>query len=546
MNQWTYEELYTQIFTGGYSTSRVDRLGVPGTFHVDGPTALKTNNGYQWVATTNIAATWNKELCYKQGLAIGNEALMSNTQGWYAPGLNLHRTPFGGRNFEYYGEDGVQVGKIAAEVVRGCQSKGIVAFVKHFAVNNQDSYRGNSNGSNEQCEAGLFTYLTEQNMRQNYFKAFQLCIEEGGAMGMMVSMNCIGNVGTVNNYQLVTGVVRQEWGMYGDVTTDIFYQVSESDDTIYSNLNLCLRAGLSDTLIDGTKTLERNAWSAADNTVLVDGAKKNDISWLSARLGAMYAMYAMANSNVTKNGIDLSEFADKTLSDALIGMDYSADISLGSSDNGSASAGDSSASGEASGGFFGGASGEAADAVSDGRYYTVVGGALPEGMTLSKSGKLSGTCYRSGTYNFTVELRQDGWVTSNAAFSLEVVNDLFEFSAAGVRCLDENAAVTYALDEGSALPAGLALQPDGTITGSAAPGTYEFTVAADLNGVTYHAADSITVGDGAAQPETSGAQTEAGASSGNGLAVAGVVLGAIGIVGAAAAILLSILRKKSV
>ena len=540
MNQWTYEELVAQIFTGGYSTSGIERLGVPGTYHVDGPTALKTQNGYQWVATTNIAATWNKELCYKQGLAIGNEALQSNTQGWYAPGLNLHRSPFGGRNFEYYGEDGVQVGKIAAEVVKGCQSKGIVAFVKHFAVNNQDSYRGNSNGSNEQCESGLFTYLTEQNMRQNYFKAFQLCIEEGGAMGMMVSMNCIGNVGTVNNYPLVTGVVRQEWGMYGDITTDIFYQVSESDDTIYSNLNLCLRSGLSDTLIDGTKTLERNVWSAENNTVVVDGTKENDISWLSARMGATYAMYAMVNSNVTKNGIDLSAFADKTLSNATIGMDYSADISLGSTDDGTSATEENSedTSSSASGGmgFFGGSS-EPADVVTDGKYYTVVSGSLPEGMTLSKSGKLSGTCYRAGTYAFTVELRQDGWVTANAAFEIEVANDLFEFSANGVSCLDENATVSYKLDEGSSLPDGLTLNADGTITGSAADGVYEFTVAADVNGEMYYVTDSITIGSAGAQPGKA-------ASSGSGLAIAGVVLGAIGIVGAAAAIGMSVLKKK--
>ena len=556
MNQWTYEEICTQIFSGGYSTSAIERMDVPGTYHVDGPTALKTSMGYQWVATTNIAATWNKELCYKQGLAIGNEALQSNTQGWYAPGLNLHRTPFGGRNFEYYGEDGVQVGKIAAEVVRGCQSKGIVAFVKHFAVNNQDSYRGNSNGSNEQCEAGLFTYLSEQNMRQNYFKAFQLCIEEGGALGMMVSMNCIGDVGTVNNYQLVTGVVRQEWGMYGDVTTDIFYQPSESDDTIYSNLNLCLRAGLSDTLLDGSKTLERNVWSAEKNTVLVDGAKENDISWISARMGAMYAMYAMVNSNVTKNGIDLSGFADRTLSDALIGIDYSAQIGL-SADADSSSEADSSESGGASGesggasgesggasGGFGGASGEASDVAADGQSYTLVAGELPEGMTLSKSGKISGTSYRSGSYPFTVELRQDGWVTAKAAFVIEVVNDLFEFSADGVTCLDENAEVTYALDEGSALPTGLKLNPDGTITGSAADGTYEFTVAADVNGETYYVTDSITIGAGGEQPDGGAQPAAAAAASGSGLAITGVVLGAIGVVGAAASIGMNVSKKK--
>ena len=601
MNQWTYEELTTQVFSGGYSTSAVERMGVPATTHVDGPTALKTTMGYQWVATTNIAVTWNKELCYKQGLAIGNEALQSNTQGWYAPGLNLHRTPFGGRNFEYYGEDGVQVGKIAAEVVKGCQSKGIVAFVKHFAVNNQDSFRGNSNGSNEQCEAGLFSYLTEQNMRENYFKAFQICIEEGGAMGMMVSMNCIGNVGLVNNYQAVNGVVRQEWGMYGDITTDIFYQADEEDNTIYSNLNLCLRAGLADTLLDGTATMSRNVWSAEKNTVLVDGTKENDISWISARMDAMYAMYAMVNSNVTKNGADLSGFVDKELEDATIGMSYEAEIKLASEEDdddtetpappqtlsaslkadeqtpptggdqggeqpggpdqggnqpGGPGGGDKPSgggdSGKPGGGGFPGKD-DGGEAITDGRYYTVVSGALPEGMTLSEGGKISGTCYRAGTYTFTVELRQDGWVTAQATFTIEVVNDLFEFTDDGVVCTDENAAtVTYSLAEGSSLPAGLTLNADGTITGTAAAGTYEYTVAAELDGQTYYVTGSVTVKDdgGSVTPTPGGDEDQGGNQGGNedkddsgcGSAVNGLVGVAIAVPAIVAAA--AVMRKK--
>ena len=585
MNQWSYQELYSQVFTGGYSTSPIERMGVPETYHVDGPTALKTNNGYQWVATTNIAATWNKELCYKQGIAIGNEALQANCQGWYAPGLNLHRSPFGGRNFEYYGEDGVQVGKIAAEVVKGCQAKGIVAFVKHFAVNNMDSYRGNSNGGNEQCEAGLFTYITEQNMRENYFRAFQICIEEGGAMGMMVSMNCIGNVGTVNNYQLVNGVVRQEWGMYGDITTDIFYQPSEDDTVIYSNLNLCLRCGLADTLLDNqaATVLERNVWSAEKNTVIVDGTKENDISWISARMDAMYAMYAMVNSNVTKNNVDLSEFTDKTLESATIGVDYSAEIKLAGDEEApapqtlsaavpaeDAPAEDTLAApggeggmpgGDMGGGFpggdmpggggfpgggggFPGFGGSSEEEVTDGRYYTIVDGELPEGMTLSEAGKISGTTYHSGTYTFTVELRQDGWITKEATFTLEVVNDMFEVDASGITCLDENMTATYSLAEGSELPAGLTLNADGTITGTAAAGTYEITVACDVDGTVYYVTDTITVADGGST--TPGGDTEVTEpASDNGLAVAALVVGIAGVVLAAGAVVVTLLKKKS-
>ncbi|MCF0228260.1 MAG: glycoside hydrolase family 3 C-terminal domain-containing protein [Parasporobacterium sp.] len=542
MNQYTYEEMWKMVFAGGYRTIANERMGQPATVHYDGPTALKAGNGYQWVSNANVAAAWNKDLAYKQGIAIGNEALQHDAQGWYAPGLNLHRTPFGGRNFEYYGEDGTQVGKIAAEVVKGCQSKGIVAYIKHFAVNNQDSYRGNSRNQGEE-EAGLLTYLTEQDMRQNYFKAFQICIEEGCANGMMVSMNCIGNVGTINNYQLCTGVVRNEWGMNGVITTDIFYNTQETDDTIYSNLNMCMRAGLSSTLVDNDSvTIERSWWDPSNNTVMVakaDGSEAaNDIQWISLRMGATGAVYAMANSNITKNGMDLSGFTGTELEDASIGMSYKTSIALeeaeetaeeqeaasdtepavnsepaevsepdGSSEaeevsgpaetaDADAESGGGESSGESAGDSTGGSAGESADeTITDGRYYTVVSGSLPEGMTLSKGGIISGTSYNEGTYTFTVELRADGWVTKTEEFSISVINNYFELDLPAATAGNEynghiinvdGEEFEYSIADGN-LPSGLVLNTDGSISGSAlTSGEYSFTIAADDGSDVYY------------------------------------------------------------
>ncbi|MBP5193836.1 MAG: glycoside hydrolase family 3 C-terminal domain-containing protein, partial [Clostridia bacterium] len=131
MEQLTINEMYNLIRQGGYQTTAISRLGVPQTSNQDGPQTL--NRGVTYVAPVNIAATWNKELCYDQGRAIGNEGLWRNVEGWYAPAVNTHRSAFGGRNFEYYSECGVLAGKIAAEVVRGCTDKGLIVTVKHFA-----------------------------------------------------------------------------------------------------------------------------------------------------------------------------------------------------------------------------------------------------------------------------------------------------------------------------------------------------------------------------------------------------------------------------
>ena len=210
------------------------------------------------------------------------------------------------------------------------------------------------------------------------------------------------------------------------------------------------------------------------------------------------------------------------------------------------------------GGFLGGG-GSSSEAITDGRYYTVVDGELPEGMTLSQGGKISGTCYEAGTYTFTVELRQDGWVTQEATFTLEVVNDMFEFSDEGIKCSDENMNVTYTLAEGSSLPAGLTLNADGTISGTAAAGEYEITVVCDADGTVYTVTGTITVKESGGQttppedddqqttPPEDGDQTttpEETSDDNNGIAVAGLVLGIAGVVIAAGAVIVAVKKKK--
>ena len=144
--------------------------------------------GIQWTSTMNIAATWNTELAEIRGVMVGEEALALELDGWYGVAMNIHRSPWGGRNFEYFAEDPLLSGKIAAAEVVGVQSKGVTAFIKHFAVNHQDTDRGPGlpgmvlPGSSDY---GLITFVDEQTIREVYTKSFQIAVEEGGAMGLI-------------------------------------------------------------------------------------------------------------------------------------------------------------------------------------------------------------------------------------------------------------------------------------------------------------------------------------------------------------------------
>ena len=179
-----------------------------------------------------IAATWNTELAEKMGKAIGDEALAQNSNGWYAPACNIHRSPFLGRVYEYYSEDAVLSGYMAAYVVQGAASRGYTPYLKHFAANDQESGR-----------IAAMTWMTEQTLREIYLRPFEIAVKLGeveekylteGAdgnysvqtvtrkamTGMMTSMNYIGAVWTSLDYSLCTQILRNEWGFEGVVITD--------------------------------------------------------------------------------------------------------------------------------------------------------------------------------------------------------------------------------------------------------------------------------------------------------------------------------------
>ena len=240
LDQIDYSEagLCDFLFEGAYNTGKLDSIGMEATWNLDGPQGLSIWSGFgtsqrpwcAWPSEPVIAATFNLDCAMALGESIGDEALTSKVHGWYGPGLNMHRSAFAGRNFEYFSEDSLLSGLMGAAEVSGAGNKGIFAFPKHFALNDQEADR-----------EGLLTWATEQTIREIYLKPFEMAVknarmtikytadEKGtlsskvirGCTAIMASKNCIGADLCRSNYALLTEVLREEWGFQGFVVTDM-------------------------------------------------------------------------------------------------------------------------------------------------------------------------------------------------------------------------------------------------------------------------------------------------------------------------------------
>lgn len=218
------EEMLALINNGAYHTLAMETVGAPATLHGDGPAGFtcfmnseQVNGTCQYVSEPVMAATWNKELIEELGQAMGEEGILGDkTTGQpyssiYAPGVNIHRSPFGGRCSEYFSEDPYLSGMMAAYEVRGLQSKGVIPTLKHFAANEQETHRS---------IGGDLSWLTEQSLREIYLKPFELAVKEGESRGVMSSFNRIGTRWTGGDYRLLTEILRDEWGFRGMVICD--------------------------------------------------------------------------------------------------------------------------------------------------------------------------------------------------------------------------------------------------------------------------------------------------------------------------------------
>ena len=237
LDQMTIEDMQQTIGFGGYQTAAVSSIEKVRTNDCDGPASINNNftgvGSVGFPAATLIGMTWSKELAHSFGDSIGEMANEMDTSGWYGPAMNIHRTAFAGRNFEYYSEDGVLSGVMASNAIKGAQEHGVYAYMKHFALNDQEGNRTSM----------AATWSNEQAIREIYLRPFEMSVKDADCHAVMSSFNYIGNRWAGGCSELLKNVLRGEWGFVGFVETDYFgvygYMTADQGVRNGSDLMLC-------------------------------------------------------------------------------------------------------------------------------------------------------------------------------------------------------------------------------------------------------------------------------------------------------------------
>ncbi len=284
VEQWSPSEMALLLGKAGFQTEAFTKYGKPTTLDNDGPQAFRHQalgeenekiDTYYMTAfpcEALLACTWNVDLLEEIGRAVGSEGAVNGMTGWYAPGLNTHRSPFGGRNFEYFSEDPFLAGKLCAREVSGAADYGVFCYIKHFAMNDQEAFARSwccgmhmdeSLDRYKNPEWILMTWATEQTMREIYLKAFEIAIKEAttdlvyldengqqqtvenfrAATGVMTAFSCVGNTWSGGNNALLQTVLRDEWGFDGTALTDYaLHDFMYPDQMIRNGGTACLQS----------------------------------------------------------------------------------------------------------------------------------------------------------------------------------------------------------------------------------------------------------------------------------------------------------------
>ena len=250
LDQVTVDEMVELIAYGGHQTAAVNSVGKVRTLDTDGPAGMCSPTlsmfGTGYCCNMIISQTWNRELAYKAAQGIAQEFYDFGVVGWYAPSMNTHRSAFAGRNFEYYSEDGYLSGELAREQVKACEDTGVYPYIKHFALNDQET---NRNGI-------LCTWTTEQAMREIYLKPFEEAVKAStpGKTAIMSSYNYIGSTWSGACPQLQKEVLREEWGFQGMVLSDYFgnYGYMDADRAIRGGTDIMLGTTGNDAILTDT------------------------------------------------------------------------------------------------------------------------------------------------------------------------------------------------------------------------------------------------------------------------------------------------------
>jgi len=288
IEQMSVKELDQLVRIGGYATKSVASTQLPATVDKDGPAGISSTlvggeSGMGYPTEVVLAATWNQDLAERFGKAIGEDSIALGVAVWYGPACNIHRSPYGGRAFEYFSEDSFLSGDLCAQVVAGAAAKGVVSTVKHFALNDQENNR-----------TGGSMLANEQSVRQLYLKPFEMTVREGGASSMMASMNRIGARWAGGHKGLMTSTLRDEWGFKGFVVTD---QASYSVFA-YEDLRQGLEAGTDLWLNTDAKLWKLSNADMTDDVVANMQRAAKNISYALSRSNAMNGL--SANSKIVK------------------------------------------------------------------------------------------------------------------------------------------------------------------------------------------------------------------------------------------------------
>lgn len=319
IEQISIEEMVKVIAFGGFGTQEIRSVSKPSTTDVDGPAGVNNilagNSGNQYNSEVVIGSTWNLDLAYKMGECLSNEALANNISGLYAPAVNIHRTPFSGRNFEYYSEDPLLSGKVGATVVSASEKNGVYCYIKHFALNDQEDNR-----------RGVAVWSNEQAIREIYLKAFELPVKEGKTTAIMSSYNRLGTIWTGGNYDLLTTVLRDEWGFEGMVVSDYTEPDPHMnpDQAIRAGNDLMLTAMGSEPTAESTETntgkqamreATKNILYTIGNSAAMDIYSNGVPSWIFLLAFANMALLGLVGLGFyrTMNGKKKKERVSKSL-----------------------------------------------------------------------------------------------------------------------------------------------------------------------------------------------------------------------------------------
>lgn len=375
MNQLTYQELVD--ICGRLQKSTLASIGKGAISGQD--SSWNYASTFCFTCGCINTATWNTELAEEEGRIIGNLALLTGNDTWWGNSVQTHRSPFGGRAFEYTSEDGLLGGYMSGSRTLGATKMGIACYTKHVALNDQEA---NRNGRN------LFAWVSEQAAREIYFKSAEIAAQYGHAAGVMGAFARIGRMSVNTNYQFVTELYRNEWGCKTiSFTTDMYAGMSAC-----SPLDLIVRAG-TDTVATTTGS---GTWDAEKNTVVIGESKtESPLQWYVYRDRAMIHLWTCANTAINDNGVELSKVADKTVNvvrGATTSLAVVPDMTY--------------------------ADGTAVNKAA----YEMTAGEVPEGLTFNADGTLTGTPVEEGTHVLTVKATADGYVSKTVKVTVNVVS----------------------------------------------------------------------------------------------------------------------------